>query len=479
MNTSTRNLIAVASCIVVLGGAAAALSFTGGGTSAASSAVPSTPTTDLVSKKSDDIVSMAVTNKKGSYKIIPIYSKKAASSSSASSGTDTAGTTYTIEGLNDVPIDSSAAEQVIKNGFSLVATKNLGTVSNLDEFGLKNPQATVKVSFKDGSDYNYKIGSVLPSDSSSYYMCGENSNIVYVVSVDSGILESRNYFVSKDMLKITSSSGTNDFTKLALSGKNYSQPIVIRKNGTEQMMFSPMTANVDAAKFSAITDALSTVTAASVEKAKPTAAQLKTYGLDHPAAVADFTVNKGSYKLMIGAKKDGNYYAMLDKADVIYQVPADTVSSWLRTDAFTLRDKTILMPNIVTVKAITVAQNGKSSALTLTRTKDETKSTQDKPEYTYKVTNSGGKPVAYDTSYKNFYEDLISLQLLEPAAGKPAGTPTYTLEYQYFEKSMSDKIAFYKNGDRRYTVTVNGQVYGNVTSPDVEKVVYEFRQLAG
>lgn len=126
MKTGTRNLIVVAGCIVVLGGVTAALLLTGNKEAATASSAVSTGTIELVSKTSEDIVSMAVTNQKGSYTLLPMA---AAVSSSAASGTAStaSGTasaiTYEIKGLKGVPINTEATGQVVQNGFSLNATK--------------------------------------------------------------------------------------------------------------------------------------------------------------------------------------------------------------------------------------------------------------------------------------------------------------------------------------------------------------------
>jgi len=480
MNTGKRNLIVVGVCIVVLGGAAAALSLTGGGKGSTASSTASTTAIELVSKKSEDIVSMSIKNKKGSYTLIPVVTASSSVSSIASGSSGAAAattTTYTVKGLDGVALDTAATSQVVQNGFSLVATKNLGTVENLTEFGLTDPQATVEVSFKDGSTYNYKIGSVCATDSTSYYMCGESSKNVYVVSIDAGILDSVNYFVSKDILAITSSSGENDFTKITLSGKNYPQPVTFEKSAEGTSITTPISAQADLDKLSALQTALATVTANSVTALNPDAAALKKYGLDTPLAVAEFTVNKGSYKITVGAKNGDNYYVMLDKGNVVYQVPSTGLSAWAETNFFALRSKILLLPTITTVKSITVTQGQTPTALTVTRTKDEAKSTEDTPAYTYKVTSAAGKELTFDTNYKNFYSSLIGVEMLEPVDAKPSGSPDYSVEYSYFDKSAKDTIQFYKSGDRRYTAVVNGQVYGAVVSTEVEKVINNLKLL--
>lgn len=472
MKTTTRNLAIVAGCIVVLGGAVAALALSGGGSGGASSAALSSAI-PLISKKSEDVVSMTVKNKKGSYTILAQDTKTPSSSSSGTAETRT----YTIKGLDGVSVDTTLTQQTVQDGYNLSATQNLGEMSNPEEFGLKDPQATVEVRYQDGSSHTYKVGSPSATESTAYYISVDDSKNIYVATLDGGIFDNQNYFISKQILAITSSSGENDFTAITLSGKNYAKPIQLTKADKTMQIVSPVKADADTNAMTALQTALATVTANSVEAVKPDAAALKTYGLDQPSAIAEFTVNKGSYKLMIGAKKDDSYYVMLDQSNVVCLVSASSLTSVVQTDAFTLRSKSILLPSIDTVKSIAVTQNGTSSAVNVARTKDETKSTQDTPAYTYKVTGSSGKELAYDTNYKSFYLHLIGLELLEQTDKTPTGTPVYQVEYQYFDKTTKDTIAFYAGGDRRYTAVVNGQVYGNVTSSEVDKMITAWKQL--
>ncbi|HBG55196.1 MAG TPA: hypothetical protein DDW99_02940, partial [Ruminococcaceae bacterium] len=339
MKSSTRNLIVAAVCAAVLGGAAFALSRSPGG-GESSSAASSSPGLELVSKKDQDVASMKVTNKKGSYTLVPAPKSAASSSPAASSSASSAASsvTYTVSGLEGCPINTSATESVVKNGFSLVATKNLGAVSSLQEYGLADPQASVEVRFKDGSSFSYKIGGQTATDASAYYMCGENSNNVYVVSVDQGLLEDKTYFVSKEILAVPESSSSSsasdaaaggyDFTQISLSGANFPKPVRFEKTGSGLAITQPAAYEADADKLNALETALESLTADTVEAVRPDAAALKKYGLDRPSAVAEFTVNRKSYRLLLGAKTGSSYPAMLDGVDVVYTVTQDKVAPW-------------------------------------------------------------------------------------------------------------------------------------------------------
>ncbi len=474
MNTGKRNLIIVGAAIVVLGGATAALMLTGNGKDNAGSAVSSPDSIQLVTKKEEDIVSMTVKNKAGSYTLIPVKKPMAGAASTAP---EDMVTVYSVKGLESFDIDTASTDQVVRNGYSLSATKNLGAVTNLEQYGLQDPQAVVKVSFKDGSQYNYKIGNASATDSTAYYMCGENSNNVYIVTLDSGILQDERHFINKNMLAITNSGKDNDYTDIKLSGKNFPQPIVTKKESDGFYMSAPIHSGLDDNKVAAVQNALTSLVADSVEAVHPDEAALKKYGLDAPAAVVEFTVNNEKHKVMVGAKNGSQYYAAFDPTKTVYLVKASDVSAWAETSAFTLRNKLLLLPMIDSLKSIAVEKGTASSAVTVQRTKDEKKSTQDKPEYTYKVLSQDNKELDYEKSYKSFFISLISLETLEDANAKPSGTPAYRVTYSYFDKNSTDTIEFYRSSDRRYTAVVNGEVFGTVVSSEVDKVLDKYEQL--
>lgn len=477
MKKRTKNLIVVAICIAALGGTAIALSLTGGGGSSSSSS-SSAADIELISKKSEDIASMEVTNKKGKYTLIPLKKTSISASSSAagSASSGTAETTYTVKELAGCPVNTSETGSVVKNGFSLAASRNLGTVSDLDDFGLKNPQATVKVTFQDGSSFNYKIGKTSATDSSAYYMCGLDSSNVYMVSIDAGLLEGAEYFASKEVLTISSSDGNNSFTSIKLSGTNYPQAVSIAKQGDDLKITAPQEYGIDSEKLSSLESELTSLTATSVEAINPDSAALEKYGLDKPCATAEFTVNKGGYKLSAG-EKDGKYYVMLGKVNIVYGVSADTISAWAQSGLFGLRDKTVFAPDVSSVKSFTVTVGSTANELNVTRAKDTKNSTSSETAYTYKLTGNSGKSLDYDTNYKTFYEKATSVSILEETNKKPDGSPAITLQYKYFDKADTDTVEFYVSSDRRYTAVVNGKAFGSATKDDVDKITESVKLL--
>ncbi len=494
MKSSTRNIIVVAVVAVVLGGAVFALNKAGGaggGSSGSSSADTSSAAIKLISKSGSEVASMKVTNKKGSYTLVPLPTGTLGASSSGSSAVSSGSSSsssptvsYTVQELGGCPVDTGETNSVVQDGFSLSATKNIGKADNLAEYGLQNPQATIEVTFRDGSNFGYKIGSATATDSSAYYMCGLESNNVYVVNVDAGILEDANYFVTKDMLSISAGSDTsgtsgnsssnNDFSAISLSGKNFPKGATLQKNSDGQLaIVSPAAFDVDTNSLSSIESALSSLSADSVAAVHPDAAALKKYGFDAPTVAVDFTANKKPYKLVIGAQNSKGYYAMVNDVNVVYHVTADSVNGLVTQNLFSLRSKLIFLPNIATIKRITVASGGKTDEINVSRTENPASSTKDKKAYNYKVAGNAGKALNYDTDYRNAYQTLIGLTVYAAAEtdAAPSGTPDISIQYDYFDKADVVTLDLYKLDSRRYTAVLNGKVYGLCDRNDVDPVL--------
>lgn len=502
MKRSTRNVIIVAACAAALGVAAIILQKTGGAVSSSSSAV-SSDGVQLVSKSSNDVASMKVTNQKGTYTIVPMVTQNLTASSGSSKSA--AAANYTVKELAGCPIDTGETSAAVKNGFSLSASKEIGTVSTLQDYGLSDPQATVLVTFKDGSTYGYKIGNQTATSAGSYYICSDKSSKVYVVAIDAGLLEAPTYFVQKQMISLagdnvsssavsSNSSSSYNFTQITLSGTAYptgvklqpkAQDAVRSSNAAAQPSLSivaPDEYETDSTNVQSLETSLTSLTADSVVAVNPDAATLKQDGFDQPTAVAEYTVNKKNYKLIIGAQNGASkYYAMVGSVPVIYSVTSDGVSGLVSQSLFALRSKMIYLPNIKNVKKVTVLSGTDKTEIDVTRTEkaaSSASSSGSEKEYDYKV-SVNGKQLDYDTNYRNAYELLISLALYDQADKQPPDTkPTAEIRYEYFDKSGTDAIEFYQSTTRRYTAVFNGKVYGICSQSDVDKAVQTIKDFA-
>lgn len=481
MKHTTRNLLAAAAVLVVLGGAFATLKLTEKEPETASSAADDTAIS-LLSKQIEDVQSMQVKNKKGGFVIEPKTTTESAASGTSSQ------TTYTVQGLEGLPLYETAAENVVKDGFSLVASKNVGSVSSLTDYGLDKPTAEIQVNFKDGTSFDYLLGNQA-AGSDGYYMAGKDSDNVYVVSVDEGMFNGTKDFVQKELYSLTNASSgqeTPAIDSISLSSTHLGEQLSItNKNSSVTVSDGKQALSVDDTQYSTLATAISTVTADEVMAIHPTAEQKKQYGLDTPSMTLSFTADKQSHTLLAGSTENGTRYIMADHIDAIFGIKEDTASVWSTATLFSLRSKFVQIPNIVDVSGLDVTANSKTYTFEKTRTKNTSKSTTDSEVYDYTVT-CNGKAVTYEPNFQKYYQNVVAVQLLEEANADSDGVATamrsqstYTVRFRFYDAAKKPiTVQYYPVNDRRYLAVVDNVPQGLVTATNVTGLIADTATVA-
>lgn len=477
MKSSTKSLIAVAVCLFLLAGAVLALQLSGNSTSSSSSG---TASISLISKDSGDVQSMTVTNQYGSYTLLPVKSSTASSAASSGSSSGSDGIVYTVKELDGLPVNTSDTAGIAENGYNLTATKDIGTVSNSDDFGLKTPQATVKVTFTDGSTAGYSIGTTTATSSYNYYVQMDGSDDVYISSdINSEILGAAKDLVSTTILSVSEdSNSTYMFTGVNLSGSNFAAPVSLASDSSGNLVITaPRSYDMDSTEQSSLQTALTALTAKSIEAVNPDASALAAYGFNNPLAVAQYTVNDGTYKLTVGASNGSDaYYVMLGGVNVVYTVASDDIKVLAASDLYTLRSKVVMAPAVADVSGLQITVGSAANVINITRN-ESTSSSTSSTSYTYTAAGNNGASLDYSTNYKNFYSALSGITLLQNTDTMPQGTPAVKVVYSYFGRTDTDTVEYYLTSDRRYTAVVNGSVFGVVTQTDVDNVMDKLSQL--
>ncbi|MFR9310991.1 DUF4340 domain-containing protein [Hydrogeniiclostridium mannosilyticum] len=496
MKKNVRYLVVVLVCIAVLVGAVLVLALTGGEEEAASSSAGSTSSTAveaLIDRPDTELKTMEVTNEEGGY---IIHAEPEAASSGAESGAESSASSsstvkmlYTVDGLKDDYANRSLVTAAVNDVLTLAPSRDLGEIGDLSEYGLDKPVAKVKATYTDGSTFSYWVGGESAGTDGARYICEEGSSTVYVATLGDFLYGSNIQFIRNDVLNVTSKDETASseenlesgirFTRIALSGSNYDEPIelVSDDDGSTIKMVKPRAAGTNETEMDTLKEALTTLTAYGAAAAEPTQEDLEKYGLADPAARVEFTAEGDDYAMIASnADSEGYCYLMLEGRDVVYKVLESRISAWLNADAFKLQSRLTFQPMLTELKSMEVSVNGKETAFTFTRTKNEDKSTEDETAYDYTVAGPDGKELNYEY-FRNFYKSFIVLSLIENTADIPDGDPEITATYRYFDKSDVDVVEFYRASGRRYTVVVNGQVLGNTVTSGMETALESMELL--
>ena len=470
MSTQVRNIIIGCGCLVVLVCVAIFLPklIKPATTSTASSS--STPTVTVYNAAAADVQSVSVTNSVGAFTL-----------------NRASATAWTVVEAKAAPIDSTIPPLCVNDVAPITAASIVETsATNIAKYGLDKPTITVNIKYS--KENVTLIFGIQSPDKSGTYFQKVGSNIVYLSASGSFSYFSLDYkqFIDKTMFTIDSTSVTN-IDNIVLGGSKRGEVVELVKNPdasssatssdpdaqylSTHIMIKPVKCDTNSDNLTTFLNQFTTLAATDVETSDVSAASLKTYGLDNPSYTIAFTYSGKNYSIKLGNLDSAGNYAMLyNDAQVIYSLAPTSLPelSWGFSD---LASRNILMPNIVTVKTVTLsgAVNEKFDLSNVTDSSSNTTTT---------VTNNG-KTMDID-NFKNFYQVIIGVET-EDAATMPQGVKPYlTIKYDYSAANKaSDTIEFipFPGDSQKYAIALNGVCNFYVLSTSVDKIVSDTAKL--
>lgn len=498
MKKNLRMLLIMLAVLVVVGGGAAALLLTMPAQEEETSSSSSTATETILETDAEEFSSVSVENTEDSFVIVPVEEGTTTSEESSSSESSSSSTTFTVEGLESFDIATSSITSGVQTLEDLQATKNLGEQENLEQFGLSGENAsTITIHYKDGATQEIVVGNEAGETTGRYVLI---DGVVYISSsVSNYLLGSSLSFINTSTLysvagrteETTDSEGSSSTATLTdilysveLGGTHLDAPITIVYDSSKissYLITSPVYAESGSNTFTEMATALKTLSANSVAAVGRTQEVLEEYGLSEPEATIAFNMNGEEHSMAVSAKnEDGNRYLILDDIQLVYEVAADSVSTWADSDLMDMRMSFVWLPTITNVSRLTLTVDGDMVyAYDATRTVNEEKSTEDNTSYDLSIQNAAGEEITYE-NYQSFYQQLLSVAVLSTKeATYDAESPVLRVEYQYFDGSKPDVIEFcpVEGEDARYAAVLNGGYNGLVRKTEVEALIEKLAPL--
>lgn len=431
------------------------------------------------------------------------------------------GEDWQLSDLPDAPLLSENVEGMFTNVSPVTATKEL-EAAELSEYGLDQPELTVKIGTSDGGEHELRFGSEVPTTGGRYGLyTGSNKIYTFAASVYSAFDVEKNALIEKE--------------EIADINEDYLTSISVRTDGKQKFCAEivPDDKKVDAYTnwviskpykkplAGASTDDWSKLQGYFTNVSFDTLIEygckdLKKYGLDQPTAevevhyfelkdgyvppeetedpngstaqTASMNTNKAndvpdeykdnkSYRLLFGVKdEDDNYYVCVKGSSQVYTMAASRAENMLGVDAYTYMDHCVYSTLATDIDGydVTLADGTKRS---ITRTTEQGDDGKDKNIWTL-----DGKTVPDDKE-----EDILSpyskMFLLEftseakddvkPASSKPV------LSIVFHEKNRDVTVKYLPyDGTNFYRVNKDGMDYFLVDKRSVDAVVSSFESLS-
>lgn len=339
---------------------------------------------------------------------------------------------------------------------------------DLSEYGLDQPQATIHVSFTDGTGFSMSIGAQ-EVVSGNYYGQVDGDKAVYLFSS-----EDMTYFLCKKEAYITLqvtpplavSSPLSAITDITFSGKSLDKPITVEavrdsnpKATLDAKSFGPATHIVrlkgtyelDQTYGIEILGSVLNLQALDVIGYNLSAADLTKIGFDNPDMVVSFGLKNGTdeivnYRLLLVKLNETKYLITVDGSNLVYVIEKPT---FVDVDYTKLMLRWFLSPLRLDLSSLTVAFDGQTYVYESGKNADETQ---------YARVN--GKEMDVEQFYA-FYRLITSaasdgVYLPDTVA---AGAPLMTIIYTYRDTAKSpDVMTLYAGSTRRVNVDINGVI---------------------
>ncbi len=391
-------------------------------------------------------------------------------------------------------------------------SKDLGDVEDFAQYGLDTPQVVVSVTYHDGSTKAFEIGDMTPDQNGCYFREKDSKRLYIQPFTTAAVYMQKPLdYVSTTVLAEpkaeAAAQGETEVVlrKMSLSGdvrkdKPFAFRLVTSEDDDTYIYYSyiitePFTKGANSSYDTAL-GAFTKIEADAVVNVAPTAADLKTYGLDTPYSIATFTlsarttvsmetadgntISNTTYKdledhtVRIGNKNDTYYYVQIDNNPVVYLVAADNLPiAEMQYDDFA--DTLLFLAGIDTMGSFRVTLPEKETVFDLTH---DDSSMDTSKNLTVKV---GDK--TYDTmDFRYLVQNFMGISRYGSLT-KDVNTLEQKLEIAVTRREETEPdltIKFYEISGSQYAVVLsNGEQY-QVKASEVKNAITQYENyLAG
>lgn len=381
--------------------------------------------------------------------------------------------TYYIEGKEDLPVANSTILSALTYAGTVTAVTEVAkNVTDWEEYGLKEPVATVKWIKGDYSHY-FELGDIAPSG--NYYMRFNGGDTVYTYDLSSAnmFITARMDYYDTSVFAFDSKTDGPYITNFTIFNKKMGETVVANlQDLTEEdlglsayIMSAPIEHDFSTEKFEAISTLMGNLTSLTVFSDDISDENLEKFGLIDPEFVFTFTNVAVKNTLRIGDRSDEGYrYAYAEGKPFIYIIDEE-VMQVLTYDVAAYCNIMSYSRSYDTIDSLTIMGGGKTYNI------DIAGSSEDNDLKAY-INN---KFVEYE-NFGSLYAHIISIDVSE-VGDKPRGAdPIVTIEIKCLD-GTKDVLKYYKISELKSFFELNGEGRLIVPTVKVEQILTFSQQL--
>lgn len=412
------------------------------------------PALVLQPEENGEITSIQVENSHGSYAV----KKQALEDESEIWVID--GVEIDTDLLDQTSIEALASALTDMTARSLVEEN----ASDLAQYGLDEPQATVKATYENGNSFTLIIGDVVTSGSANYILVDDNPNVYsyYTTYISSFIDNTEMNLVQTTVMPSYDSNSAPVISKLTITRKDLEKPIIVEAfpEADEESdsirvythtFTSPYNIYLNLDTGSELLYAMFELTADKAAFLEVNDETKAAAGIDDPFCEVDMLMEDVIYRLYIGDPiydENGDvtaYYGLCNKVpDIIYVFSVSSLI-WVTMDSDDYLSNLFLVPYIYDITDIKYKDTSCEFTITVTGTNEDNAFYIDGEE-------------ADAQQCKEFYQFLIGCRGETLYTDEQRGDLIAEFSYFYEDDRGTDTVSLYNSDeDRTVIIAVNGE----------------------
>ncbi len=391
---------------------------------------------------------------------------------------------WVIKGYENIELDKSNTESFIESMSSILAEEVTNDDGNIGRYGLDNPQKSVCLKFKDGSEKLIYIGDLTP-DNNYCYAKKPDDDTVYTINYINGERAGYtiNYFVDKSIPKVS------PYKIMSLNIKRKNAPEIdleytLQKQGNAQNLIemgmetmnmrkpyegmAVYPSNLQETVLAKLNDMqLGDIVQASLENTGK-------FGFDSPEAEIIVKDDTNSLTLTVGDKAgDDNYYCIVNDKKVVFLIDSEYVNPFLNADPIKFVEKFVALHYRADVEKVIMSEG--ENLLEVTFGEEEAKENSENGNSRF---NDDRKAylngMEFDkSSFSDFFELLagITFDKVDENAKAVSENPEVVIKYTLRDGSF-DEVKFLPYNESFYLVE-DRPIKGMLVSKQKVRRVFE------
>jgi len=400
--------------------------------------------------------------------------------------------------LEGYSVNASFMETIWYGSVQIIYKDIAGSTKDINynphDYGLDKPLLKLSGVLKDGKKFSFRVGNKTPGyENDVYYLTVGGDSNIYVCSMENGFFMGNSYFLSDDIFSDydTEKDGTKKNTikigDITLSGSEFNGEFRMKVNTTADMsspfygysyvVTAPINWPVKISSSSMLVSELQYLMAEDVAVLKPSAKQLRKYGLAKPYLTISFKRN-GKNCVMYCSKPDSEkMYVILKDHDIIFELNVNSLSILHKLSPEVMYGINAISATLEGIAGMKISGQNVNSDIVVTRKQNDSSAEEGSVVYTYSVTKNGSE-IKY-SSYTKLIKQLNASAILQWNVKKPSGKPSVTITLSFFENFSRRKetIRLYKYSDREYAVVREGLPVNTVSATWVKQLLADADQL--